>query len=103
MTIDSLIPFPKIKILTILLLIYWRKNITEDYNLPLWCCKDIWSNRKWSTEKKENEKREKKQIRQINYVIKTVNFKLIYKWMKGIIINNYYLIRNKYEINKDNQ
>lgn len=53
--------------------------------------------------KKRNIKREKKQIRQINYVIKTVNFKLIYKWMKGIIINNYYLIRNKYEINKDNK
>lgn len=53
--------------------------------------------------KKRNIKREKKQIRQINYVIKTVNLKLIYKWMKGIIINNYYLIRNKYKRNKDNQ
>lgn len=53
--------------------------------------------------RKKGKWKEKKQIRQINYVIKTVNFKLIYKWMKGIIINNYYLIRNKYEINKDNQ
>lgn len=53
--------------------------------------------------RKKGKWKEKKQIRQINYVIKTVNFKLIYKWRKGFIINNYYLIRNKYEINKDNQ